>query len=348
MSGAGIWSLRLRVTVNALSRAAHIYVRNDSPRVWAQGGHHLLRRLAGQRIPHTMSFAVTYRCQCRCVHCCAAAAEFLASQEMSTEEAQGVLSQARGMGVAHVIIAGGEPLLREDLPELVAHAHQLGLLTRVSTNGWLLTRERVRELKRSGLDVCGVSLDYADAAKHDEQRGLPGTFQKAVQGIRYLREEGVFSKILFCASPDSVAEGGLERVIRLGRRLGATTVYVVPAVMAGRWAGSPDQLLTPQDLAHVQSLQDFTFVHCEIHTPKTVCCLAHRGVVCVRAGGQVTGCPYVPFVLGNVFEEPLAEIWRRHTATPPVRTPGQCPLNLQHAREALRRDADLVRSAGRR
>ena len=100
-------------------------------------------------------------------------------------------------------------------------------------------------------------------------------------------------------------------------------------------------------MAHVRRLQDLTFVHAELPGPRTVCCVARKAVICVRAGGQVTACPYVPHVLGSVHEERLADIWDRHAATLRVKTPGLCPMNVPIAREALRAHAESVRNAGR-
>jgi MoaA/NifB/PqqE/SkfB family radical SAM enzyme len=76
--------------------------------------------------------------------------------------------------VLQVAFSGGEPPLREDIVELVRHAHDIGLLTRISTNGLLLDRELVSRLKRAGLTPCGVSIDDADPETHDRLRGLLG------------------------------------------------------------------------------------------------------------------------------------------------------------------------------
>jgi MoaA/NifB/PqqE/SkfB family radical SAM enzyme len=270
----------------------------------------------------------------------------MAVPEMSGEQAKDVISQIARLGVPHMIFAGGEPLLREDLPELIAHAHQLGIVTRMSTNGLLLTRERVRELKRAGLDVCGVSLDSPDAEVHDRLRGVPGTFDRAVRGLRYLREEGVFTKLLGCASRENVSSGGVERLIELGRELRVSTIYLLLPIMAGRWADAQHEVLTGSEMDYVRGLHDFTRIHMELAAPDNICCLSSKGVLCVRAGGDVTACPYVPFGMGNVNAEPLAAIWARHAAALEVVTPGHCPLNVPAAREELRLHSEAVRAGG--
>ena len=76
------------------------------------------------------------------------------------------------------------------------------------------------------------------------------------------------------------------------------------------------------------------------------CCAYVKGTVYVAATGEVTPCPYVPYVMGDIRQEPLADIWRRHSSTLRLHAHGQCPMNTAPEREALREHADLVRCGG--
>jgi radical SAM protein with 4Fe4S-binding SPASM domain len=101
----------------------------------------------------------TKRCNLACVHCYAGAETERAPGELSTAEAKGLLDDLADYGVPVVLFSGGEPLVREDLVELVAYADGVGLRPVLSTNGTLVTEERARELKEAGLAYAGVSVD---------------------------------------------------------------------------------------------------------------------------------------------------------------------------------------------
>jgi len=150
-----------KLTINLLNRAARLYHTNPSLRTWGQPIFHIYRKLVGKVPPITGAIGVTYRCQCRCAHCYADVNGRSSNAEMSTNQIMEAIKQLKALGTLQVIFTGGEPLLREDLFDLIAHAHKVGLLTRISTNGYLLTRKCVAELKRAGLNQCGVAIDDA-------------------------------------------------------------------------------------------------------------------------------------------------------------------------------------------
>ena len=85
----------------------------------------ILSHLFGIRRPSAMTFAVTYRCQCRCIHCSAANHLKPEMEELSTEEAKKLIDDSLKLGVIIIAFTGGEPLLRKDIYELIAHVECL-------------------------------------------------------------------------------------------------------------------------------------------------------------------------------------------------------------------------------
>jgi len=302
---------------------------------------HLARRLVNRSLPRFIDIAVTYRCQCRCVHCSADAYPRAGRQELTTAGFKSLIDQARDLGVLEVIFSGGEPLLRHDIVQLIRHAHQRGLLIRLNTNGLLLDRQRVAELKKAGLTQCAVSIDDADPAVHDALRGLSGSHAKAIEGIRNLREVGIPCQILTYASRRNVT-GGLERIRDLARELGVLAVFIFFPMAVGRWADAFGEVLTAQERARVRALQDLTLVHLELPTPRTVCCAQDRLVLYATAQGDITPCPFVPFVIGNVKQRPLRELWHRYCADLRLAYRGDCPMNDVGARDAFREYVESV------
>ncbi len=332
---------KLNAMGNAAYRAARLYYSNGSLRALRQLLAHLGRKVARRSVPTFMTLAPTFRCQLRCVHCYAEGRAREDHNELTTSEIKSVCDQAKELGLLQVTFSGGEPLLREDLPELVRHAHDIGLLTRISTNGWLLEPEVVARLKEAGLTQCGVSIDSADPEVHDGLRGVPGAYQKAVEGIRNLRDAGILCQINTYAAKRNIA-GGVKKIITLARELGALSVYIFFPMAVGRWEGATDEMLSAEDRARARELQDLTFVHVEVPTPRSTCPLFMRSLLYVSAIGDVTPCPFVPYVLGNIRERPLRDVWLRHCAQLNFDYKDDCVLNDGPWREKLARHAESV------
>ena len=147
----------------------------------------------------------TRRCNLRCAHCYASADASAAPGELSTAEAKGMLDELADHGVPVVLFSGGEPLVREDLTELVAHAADRGLRPVLSTNGTLLTRERARDLRDAGLAYAGVSVDGLPE-RNDEFRGREGAFDAAVDGIETCLDVGLKTGLRYTVTADNVAD----------------------------------------------------------------------------------------------------------------------------------------------
>ena len=329
-----IWG-ELPDAVNRLYRVLCLCSSNGSPKAWRQLFAYICRRAAGRSVPAYMWLAPTYRCQCRCPHCYSSAPDRRQHVEMDTERWKAVLDQAKALGVLEASFSAGEPLMREDIVDLVRHAHDIGLLTRISTNGLLLTRELVGRLKEAGLTQCGVSIDDTDPEVHDRWRGVPGAFGRALEGIRLLQEAGIRCQLSTYAARRLIPEG-LERIIALGRELGVMSVFFSFPIAAGRWEDAKDELLTEEEKAQVRSLRDMRLVHIEIPTAIYRCCVITKLMMFVSPAGEVTPCPFTPYVMGNIQEHSLAEIYRRHCERLTLTCKGHCPLNRPSCREALK------------
>jgi len=157
-------------------------------------------RQSGQLPPHLLHYSqdkkpvvvwnVTRTCNLHCVHCYADAHDKEYEGELTTEEALRVIDDLAQFGAPVILFSGGEPLLRPDLFQLIRYAKDKGIRGVLSTNGTLITREVVRQLKEFGLSYVGVSIDGPEPV-HDRFRGKKGAFQEALQGIRNCLTEGI-------------------------------------------------------------------------------------------------------------------------------------------------------------
>jgi MoaA/NifB/PqqE/SkfB family radical SAM enzyme len=136
--------------------------------------------------PIRAAIHVTHNCNSRCITCYAWKER--SQDELTTAELSNLLCQLRALGVDDLLLTGGEPLLRDDLPAIVSQAHALKFdRIHLSTNGLLLTRERAEQLIESGVTSVYVSLNGNEQV-HDMTRGIKGAYATTVGAIESLVE----------------------------------------------------------------------------------------------------------------------------------------------------------------
>lgn len=180
---------------------------------------------------------VTRRCNLRCIHCYSASGDAPARDELSTEEATAMLEDLAGFGCPAVLLSGGEPLLREDILELIARANRLGLRTVLSTNGTLITPELAERLRQAGLSYAGVSLDGMGKT-NDRFRGAEGAFDRALGGIRNCVRAGLRVGLRLTMTAHNIAD--LPDIFSLVCDEGIARVcfyHLVPTGRGGAMAG---------------------------------------------------------------------------------------------------------------
>ncbi|GIF23326.1 pyrroloquinoline quinone biosynthesis protein E [Actinoplanes tereljensis] len=123
-------------------------------------------------LPIGMVAELTYRCPLRCGYCSNPVQADPARDELTADRWRNVLDQARQLGVLQVHFSGGEPVLRPDLADLVAHARALGMYTNLITSGVGLSRGRLDQLVDAGIDHVQLSVQHADAPAADAIAGL--------------------------------------------------------------------------------------------------------------------------------------------------------------------------------
>jgi len=147
----------------------------------------------------------TARCNLRCLHCYSSSDPSCVQDQLTTEQARQFLSQLPEANVPVALFSGGEPLLREDLLELMTEARRLGLRTVISTNGTLITPDVARQLAETELSYVGISLDGQEPF-HDEFRQVMGSFRKALQGMENCRAAGLRTGLRFTITKANAAQ----------------------------------------------------------------------------------------------------------------------------------------------
>jgi MoaA/NifB/PqqE/SkfB family radical SAM enzyme len=273
----------------------------------------IFRRYICQKpVPFSVVLAITYHCQCRCVHC--SVGDYAVSKdELSTQELKDVIDAIDIWGPIKITFFGGEPLLRKDIAELVAYASSKGIRTSLDTNGVNLTEPVIEKLKSSGIGNINVSIDSADPATHDRLRKYPGCFDAAVNAIRLCARFNISCLVSTYISNRSVRERDLEKVIALARQEKASGVKVLFPILSGRWRTQDNEALSAAGQDYLQSLLDPSYVYIEdalemVKHKGKGCSAIEKNLVYISPSGDVQPCPAIPVRFGNVREEPLLEI----------------------------------------
>jgi len=181
--------------------------------------------------PFLVVWDFTHQCNLRCKHCYSNSGA-TRETELTTKETLAVVDQLADAGVTALAFSGGEPLARKDFFQVASHAVQRGLYVSVATNGTLLTKENVKKLKQTGVHYVEVSIDGATAATHDEFRGIPGAFDKALDGLKNCAEEDLCICMATTATKNNLAE--MPAILDLAEKIGAERFTYFNFIPTGR------------------------------------------------------------------------------------------------------------------
>ena len=156
------------------------------------------RDLQSRRVPFSGSLALTHRCNLRCVHCYAKEDPFrqdIRDAELTTDQWLAIMADIKAAGCLYLLLTGGEPLLREDFPEIYTFAKRNGFLVTVFSNGTLVSDRIVELFRELPPRLVEISLYGATAGTHDRITGIPGSFSQTMQGIKKLLARGIHVRL---------------------------------------------------------------------------------------------------------------------------------------------------------
>ncbi|MEM3696330.1 MAG: radical SAM protein [Candidatus Bathyarchaeia archaeon] len=234
------------------------FLNQEYGEAWLRGFGLMMKGIEkyGVRVPFTPAgpfeivWNFTYQCNLRCKHCYENAGGGK-RPELSTEEAKQVLdilSKIAGIGLPALSFSGGEPLARKDFFELAAYAKKRIGYVSIASNGTLITKDNARRIKDVGIDYAEISIDGATPSVHDEFRGIPGAFERAMEGVKNCVEAGVDTCIATTIHRDNLSE--LGKLIELSKQLGVRFMHF-NYIPTGRAKAYVELDLTPDERLYV-------------------------------------------------------------------------------------------------
>lgn len=188
------------------------------------------------RAPMLIYWELTRACDLACRHCRAEAVVDRDPDELTTDEARGLLRQVLEFGapLPHLVLTGGDPLKRPDLFEIIEEAARLGVGASLAPSGTtLLSREAIFRMRDAGVQSMSLSLDGSTADRHDAFRGVPGCFETTMGAARWVEEAGIPLQINTLVTNQTA--GDLPAIYRLltGRRIERWSLFFLIAVGRG-------------------------------------------------------------------------------------------------------------------
>ena len=275
--------------------------------------------------PSLISWNLTKMCNLRCPHCYMEAGR-KAENELTTSECLSLIDDMRAVGTEMLILTGGEPLLRKDIYDIASYASSQGIWVVMGTNGVLITDQVAEKMVACGVKGVGISIDSLDPAVHNSFRGGPDAWEYSVRALDICRDHGL--EVLVQTTVMEMNRAEIPQMIAFAKEKGAWSFNLYFLVQTGRGqqlndlsAEQTEMIL--DDLVNVQDQYRPMLVRskCAPHFKRIAYehslgglesggCMAGTQYGRITPEGDVTPCPYMNVVAGNVREQDFADIWR--------------------------------------
>ncbi|MFF4692411.1 radical SAM protein [Streptomyces sp. NPDC001307] len=276
--------------------------------------------------PMSVYWNITSICNLRCDHCLSRSGKKQPG-ELTHEEAMRLVDELVSNRVFFLYIAGGEPLLRKDLFQVIERAREGGVRVYMATNGTYMTPEKAARIRELELEDVLVSLDGVDAKTHDTFRRVPGAYRDALNAMDTLLDAGVGMSVGTVVCRQTVSQ--LDDMHALLKNKGVPVWRLTGMCPVGR--GHEIYYQTGLGVDEIRHLADFVAehtgdpdmrVHLDDPLPMKIWalqgkspvqpakCGAGRTLCCVQYDGTVTPCVLFDHPVGNIKDSSLGEVWR--------------------------------------
>ena len=272
-----------------------------------------------------VAWELTRNCNLNCIHCRAKATLGPHQGELTTEECKKIIDDIFSFASPIVILTGGEPLMRDDLFEIIRYGNEKGLRLVIAVNGTLLDKEKALKLKELGIKRVSMSVDGKDRHSHDSFRGVRGSFDAVVNAAEILNNIGLPFQINTTVTRLNVDD--LGEIYEFVKAIGAVAWHVFLLVPVGRGEGLRGEELNAkmyedvlQWLYTIEKKNEMEMkVTCAPHyyrivkekgdTPKSAGCLAGKSFMFISHKGVAQPCGYLEMDSGDVRKEGVKKVW---------------------------------------
>jgi AdoMet-dependent heme synthase len=272
-----------------------------------------------------VAWELTRNCNLHCIHCRASATLGPYTGELNFAECCKIIDEIAGFASPTIILTGGEPLIRDDIFDIIEYGTMKGLRLVIAINGTLLDEEKANRLKNGGIKRVSLSIDGKDKETHDSFRGVNGSFESVMKAAEILRNTGLPFQVNSTVTKLNVED--LEHIYKLTQSIGAVAWHIFLLVPVGRGQGLKGKELSTDKYEHVlEWLYDIEKkneleikVTCAPHyyrivkekgdTPKSAGCLAGKHFMFISHKGIAQPCGYLEIPSGDVKKDGVKKVW---------------------------------------
>ncbi len=276
----------------------------------------------GLSSPQRISLNITRKCNLNCRHCFTDSGN-TDKNELSTEELFKLVDQMRDAGSFFITIGGGEPLMRQDLFEIIKYARNNFIAVSLVTNGLLIDEKTAKNLGALNLNTITVSLDGLEK-NHDYIRGK-GNFEKAVNGLKTLKKHCRTAKIATRVALNRLNIGEYGELIKIAENLSLDLIRLTPMLLLGRAKNSRELLITQNE--YISFLENARKINHGIKlvlpdqgdpekwfvSPEDFGCHCGKEACWITQTGDFYPCIFFGdgFLAGNIRNEEFLDLWNK-------------------------------------
>lgn len=287
--------------------------------------HYMLKKRLNILYPVNVQWLATYNCNFSCIHCEASAGTTKVS-ELTTEEVFSLVDELAAMRVKHLLISGGEPLLRNDIFDIIRHIREAGMQYGIATNGYLVSRYH-DEFRKYPPELYFTSIDGLSEA-NDRIRGMPGAFRNCMAALEFFRSINVPLRIVNTVALPGTIET-LPEMKTVLQQSAATLWSIALPIPVGRakennaMSLNNDQIRTlfsfiaaARREMNVELTEDAGYLGCLADRVRSepFFCGAGLKSCAIMPDGEVLGCQIAydaSYSEGNIRTTPFREIWEK-------------------------------------
>ncbi|MDR3237943.1 MAG: radical SAM protein [Spirochaetia bacterium] len=308
--------------------------------------------------PRLVFWELTKRCNLVCKHCRAESENIDYSGELTIDNITSVIDDIVTVSKPILVLTGGEPLYRGDIFEIAKYAASKDLRVALATNATLIDDKTAQSISAAGISRVSISIDGIDAATHDDFRGIAGSFENAIRGAHFLKENGVSFQFNTTITKRNAEQ--IDGILNFALSEGAAALHIFMLVPVGCGVRIANTDMIPAE--KYEEVLNWFYERSK-NTPlefKATCaphyyrlirqraaqegrklsmeqdgmaamtrgCLAGSGVCFISHSGDVQPCGYLPIAAGNVLKTGFKQIWEESELFLALRNPdlltGKC------------------------
>ena len=269
--------------------------------------------------PISIYLCLTHKCPNKCIYC--SSKNRLNNEELTTEEWIKVIEDLQDMKTPIIGLTGGEPMVRDDIYEIVKAIDDRSIST-LFTSGVNLTLEKAKELKKNGLFSIGISLDSHNREIHNKNRNDNNAFDYAINAIQNARRAGLYTMAQTVVLKENLNKEDLFKLFKIAGENGAHEVKLLEPILSG-------DLLNKENLENIfytrEDREKLIAIQHEVNKisrfPKITSfaytesqekfgCGAGTQHSYISATGDLYPCDFLPMEFGNVRDKSIKEIWK--------------------------------------